>query len=97
MVLLPAGKALIWHKSDDLFIVYQPSSTETHLFNEISALILASIEQGPRSIDAVLEWAAIRLGVSVDDLDAEEFYSAMIRLDELGLVDCSDDAMVTTG
>lgn len=46
MVLLPAGKALIWHKLDELFIVYQPSSTETHLFNEISALILARV-RGP--------------------------------------------------
>lgn len=96
MVLLPAGKALIWQKLDDHFIVYQPSSAETHIFNETSALILASIELGPRSIHSALEWAAMRLGVPTNDLDIEEFSAAMIRLDELGLVDCQDDVMVVS-
>ncbi|MBL8398804.1 MAG: HPr-rel-A system PqqD family peptide chaperone [Candidatus Accumulibacter sp.] len=93
MVLLPAAKALIWQKWDDLYLVYQPSSAETHVFNETSALILASIERGPRPLASVREWTADRLGLSADDLVPEEFDLAVTRLEELGLLDRGDDTI----
>ena len=91
MVLLPTAKTLIWQKWDDLYLVYQPSSAETHVFNETSALILASIESGSLPTVSVKEWTARSLGLMADDLGSEEFDLAVTRLEELGLLDCGDD------
>jgi PqqD family protein of HPr-rel-A system len=94
MDLVAATSELVWQEWDDVYIVYQPSSAETHVFNETTALILRCIEQGPQSADAVKDWTEAALGDAQGKLAADDFAFATTRLEELGLIDCLDDACV---
>jgi PqqD family protein of HPr-rel-A system len=76
-----------------MYIVYQPSSAETHVFNETTALILECLEHGPRSSEGVKSWAEAALGVDQGELDVEDFAFAVARLEELGLVECLDETV----
>ena len=51
MVLASAGRALLWEDWDDIYIVFQPSSAETHVFNETTALMLRALDHGPLSAE----------------------------------------------
>ena len=83
-----AGRGLPWDEWDDVFIVYQPSSAETHVFNETTFLILKCVEQhGPLSADDVREQTEVALGVAPGELAKEDFAFATSRLEELGLID----------
>lgn len=88
MVLLSAGSDLIWQQWNEVYIVYQPSSAETHVFNETTALILRSLEPGPLSSDRVLDCVESCLGIAQGDLGTEGFAFAVWRLEELGLIEC---------
>ena len=92
MVLVSARRELIWQEWDGIYIVYQPSSTETHVFNETTALILKCLEQGPLSADAAKERTEAALGADPGELAADDFAFATMRLEELGLIECLDDA-----
>ena len=92
MVLVSARCELIWQEWDDIYIVYQPSSAETHVFNETTALILKCLEHGPLSADEVKEQTEAALGVGPGELASDDFAFATTRLEELGLIDCLDDA-----
>ena len=53
LIATSATCAFVWQEWDDIYIVYQPSSAETHVFNETTALILKCLEHGPLSADEV--------------------------------------------
>ena len=89
--LASAGRALIWLDWDDAYLVYQPSSAETHVFNETTALILKCLEHGPLSQQAVTDRTAAALGIGQDELAADDFAFAIGRLEELGLIERFDD------
>ena len=91
VALVMASSPLHQQKWDDLYIVYQPSSAETHVFNETTALILKSLEHGPLSMDRVKEWTEDALGIGPEGLADEDFAFAVQRLEELGLIECLDD------
>ena len=90
-ILSPVGSSLQWQEWDDVYVVYQPSSAETHVFNESTALILKCLEHGPRSIKGVRDWTEKTLGVVQGDLDADVFEFATMRLEELGLIESLED------
>ena len=92
MVLTSAHFELIWQDWDGIYIVYQPSSAETHVFNETTALILKCLEHGPLSADEVKVQTEAALCVGQGELASDDFAFATTRLEELGLVDCLDDA-----
>ena len=92
-ILSHAGNSLQWQEWDDVYIVFQPSSAETHVFNETTALILKCLEQGSRSIEAVKDWTEAALEVGRGDLAEEDFAFATMRLEELGLIECLDEAI----
>lgn len=92
MLILAAGRTLIWQDWDDVYIVYQPTSAETHVFNETTALILRCLEQGPLSTERVKCWTEAALGVGQGELGADDFTFATMRLEELGLIECLDEA-----
>ncbi|HPT49567.1 MAG TPA: HPr-rel-A system PqqD family peptide chaperone [Accumulibacter sp.] len=94
MLLLPAGTRLIWQKCDELYFVYQPSSTETHVFNETSATIIACLKTEPLSMVSLRERTETALGLSIGELETEEFTFAVVRLEELGLIDFDDEPIV---
>ena len=89
-----AGRGLRWDKWDGVYIVYQPSSAETHVFNETTALILKCLEYGPLSADDVKEQTEVALGVAPGELAKEDFAFATSRLEELGLIDCLEAASI---
>ncbi|WP_300454038.1 HPr-rel-A system PqqD family peptide chaperone [Accumulibacter sp.] len=93
IALTRAGHELSWQKWDDVFIVYQPSSAETHVFNETTALILRGLEQSAKSLDELREFTASELGIATEDLDADDLAFAMARIEELGLIERLDDVV----
>jgi len=94
LVCTIAVRTLEWQAWDDVYIVYQPSSAETHVFNETTALILRCLEQGPLSRKMVKERVEETLGVGLGKLAADDFAFATQRLEELGLIECLDEASV---
>ena len=90
-MLSRAGDSLEWQEWDDVYIVYQPSSAETHVFNETTASILGSLEQGALSADTVKEKTESALGIDPGELAADDFAFATMRLEELGLIERLDD------
>jgi PqqD family protein of HPr-rel-A system len=87
-----ASRGLRWDKWDDLYVVYQPSSAETHVFNETTALILKCLEPRPLPADKVKEHTETALGVGHGELATEDFTFATMRLEELGLIESLDAA-----
>lgn len=91
-LLTPAGRGLLWQNWEDAYIVYQPSSTETHVFNETTALILESLEQGPLPMESIKHGILEVLGLETDELANDSLMFAVGRLEALGLIDCLDGA-----
>ena len=89
--MVSAGCALQWQEWDDVYIVYQSSSAETHVFNETTALILKCLEHGPLSTATTKERTETALGLDAGELAADDFSFATIRLEELGLIERLDD------
>jgi PqqD family protein of HPr-rel-A system len=85
-----AARKLIWKDWHDGISVYQPSSGETHFFNETTALILKRLERGPASLEDIRAWTAEFLDLEISELPEDGFSSAATRLDELGLVEWLD-------
>ena len=95
MVLVSAGRRLLWQEWDEHFLVFQPSSAETHVFNETTALILRCLEEGPRSVAEVKAWTEVALDAAPGELGADEFDFATRRLEELGLIEYLDETVAT--
>lgn len=93
MVLSAAGAALIWQDWDDVYVVYQPSSAETHVFNDTTALILRSLDRGPLAASRVKELVETSLGIGKGGLRADDFAFAVWRLEELGLLMCGEEVI----
>lgn len=90
-----SGTGLEWRAWDDVYIVYQCSSAETHVFNETTALILRCLESGPLSANDLQISAESELGL----LDGEhladgDFTFATMRLEELGIIEYLDGSCV---
>jgi PqqD family protein of HPr-rel-A system len=95
LVLISTSHDLLWQDWDDVYIVYQPSSAETHVFNETTATILRGLEYGPLATEALKDWTEATLGVGQGELAADDFTFASARLEELGLIDCLDESLAT--
>jgi PqqD family protein of HPr-rel-A system len=93
MTLISAHRELVWQQWDEAYVVYQLSSTETHVFNETTALILRCLEQGPLSMEQVKDWAEAALDIGHGELVAGDFAFAVARLEELGLVERLDETV----
>lgn len=92
--LTSASHGLVWQDWDDAYLVYQPSSTETHVFNETTTLILKCLEQGRLSAEAVKNWTEAALGAGQGELVADDFAFAVGRLEELGLIERVDETIL---
>ena len=91
--LTSASRGLVWQDWDDVYLVYQPSSAETHVFNDTTALILKCLEQGQLSAEGVKNWTEAALGVGQGELAADDFAFAVGRLEELGLIERADETI----
>jgi PqqD family protein of HPr-rel-A system len=86
--LAAAARRLVWRPWDDVYLVYQPSSAETHVFNETTAVILRCLEQEPLSVEALRDCAERSLAIVAHDrLSTEAVLFALGRLEELGLIE----------
>ncbi len=75
-----------------MYIVFQASSAETHVFNETTALILKCLERGSRSIEELKDWTEAALAVGQGELASDDFSFATMRLEELGLIELLDES-----
>ncbi len=94
LICTPAARGLLWHQWDDIFITYQPTSAETHVFNETTALILKCLAMGPLEAKAIKYQTESALGLGEGELDANGFEFAIVRLEELGLIEYLDEASI---
>lgn len=92
LICTPAGCALEWQEWDGIYIVYQPSSAETHVFNETTASIMTCLQQDALSADSLKNQTEAALGVGQGELADDDFAFATMRLEELGLIERLDDA-----
>ena len=92
--LTSASRGLVWQDWDDVYLVYQPLSAETHVFNDTTALILKCLEHGQLSTEGVKNWTEAALGVGQGELAADDFAFAVGRLEELGLIERADETIV---
>lgn len=83
----PAAHGLHWLRWEDVYVVFQPSSAETHVFNETTALVLRALEHGPLPAECLKAETEAALGVQAGDLGGDDFAFALARLEELGLID----------
>lgn len=89
IMLTAAARELTWRSWDDVYIVYQPSSAETHVFNETSAAVLDCLRETSMTMEGLKVRLARDLGVAAEDLVHDDLAFAVGRLDELGLVEWS--------
>jgi PqqD family protein of HPr-rel-A system len=83
-----ASSGLLWRSWDaDLYIVHQPSSAETHVFNGPAAAILRVLDDRPLALDNLKTRVEEALGAQLGDLAEADFHAAVRRLDELGLIE----------
>ena len=91
--LTSASRGLVWQDWDDVYLVYQPLSAETHVFNDTTALILKCLEHGQLSTEGVKNWTEAALGAGQGELAADDFTFAVGRLEELGLIERADETI----
>ena len=91
--LTSASRGLVWQDWDDVYLVYQTLSAETHVFNDTTALILKCLEHGQISAEGVKNWTEAALGVGQGELAADDFAFAVGRLEELGLIERADETI----
>ncbi|WP_174624387.1 HPr-rel-A system PqqD family peptide chaperone [Candidatus Methylobacter favarea] len=92
LVLTHAGRELAWQEWDDVYIVYQPSSAETHVFNDTTAAVLQSLEKDVLTMAEIGDRTAQWLDLGRDELSSGDLSFALGRLEELGLIEWSGTA-----
>ena len=92
LILTSAGQALIWQNWEDVYIVYQLSSTETHVFNDTTALILQSLEKCSLTMTEIADRIELDFDLGQSQLTSADLYLAIGRLEELGLIEWTDEA-----
>jgi len=92
MILTAEAKELVWVEWEDAYSVYQPSSAETHFFNETTGLLLDSLKQGPLTLEAVADYIAESMNLEINESIFSDLEFAASRLEELGLVDWPERA-----
>jgi PqqD family protein of HPr-rel-A system len=90
LVLTHAGRELSWQDWNDVYIVYQPSSTETHVFNETTAAVLQSLKKGALTMTEVANRTAQALDLGLEEISDSDLSFAVARLEELGLIEWSN-------
>jgi PqqD family protein of HPr-rel-A system len=83
---LSAGE-LLWQDWGDCYISFQPSSGETHLFNETTASALRCLEHSPATLAGLLNRTEALLGVEPGEISPDDFAFIVARLNELGLIE----------
>jgi PqqD family protein of HPr-rel-A system len=78
---------LLWRRWADEFVVYNDASGDTHLFEEVSGILLQRIAEGPADFESLRALAAETLGVAADDIDPATIDQVIDELHRLGLVD----------
>lgn len=91
IALASDDRPLVCEKLDDLYLAFQPVSAETHVFNEVTFLILECLASGPRSFEDIKVRTEKLLGVRAGEIDTGDFSFAMGRLEELGIIEYLND------
>ncbi len=88
--LTDSGQELLWQKWDDAFVLFQPSSAETHFINEISAFILERLAQEPVGLETLGKLIDMEFEQVGEKIIPEALDFWINRLEELGLIDRVD-------
>jgi PqqD family protein of HPr-rel-A system len=82
-----SDKELLWQDWGDCYISFQPSSGETHLFNETTASALRCLGNSPATLAGLLKRTEALVGAEPGEISPDDFAFIVARLDELGLVE----------
>lgn len=88
--MVPARSQLQWHSwgdaADAQFVVFNPSSGETHCLNFVAALILQYLEERPYSVDALAAEIRKAIPEGTEAGALVNFAGLLQEFDEIGLI-----------
>lgn len=87
LALTPAGRDTVWRHWDDIYVIYQRASGETHAFNETTAEILRCLAGGAMDLRGLIERVAAVFETDPDGFSEPDFQAVTERLVHLGLVE----------
>lgn len=82
---LESGAPLLWVECGGEHIIFHPGSGETHYLNDLSALVLRCMEEGPVTESELYERLVELLGER--PLLTSQLSSLLGRFDQLGIVE----------
>lgn len=76
---------LLWRRWDDEYVVFNPSSGDTHVLNHVAAEALKRLERSPADAGDLAQHVGLTVKLDPDDL-LEHMEGLVRQFDELGLV-----------
>ena len=81
------GRPLAWRSFGDEYVVYNPSTGETHLLDLFAGEILKLVEQEPGSVNDLVQRVVVALDVGETADLASTVRELIARFDQLGLIE----------
>lgn len=82
-----SGFTLNWQSWGNEHIIYNEGSGDTHLFNDLAALILNKLQEGAATVDDLLQFlAASHNQDKEEDLQAQ-INELLLELDRVGVIE----------
>jgi len=88
--LTAASDALVIVDWDGVNAVYQRVSGETHVFNDVTVSFLYCLRAGSGTVGTIVNRLAAAFGAAEEEVHVENFVDAVVRLEELGLIERVD-------
>ncbi len=79
--------ALLWRQWDDEYVVFNPSSGDTHVLNLVAAQALKFLERAEADATDLAEHVGATLNLNADDGLLQHMDQLIDQFDELGLVE----------
>jgi PqqD family protein of HPr-rel-A system len=87
---VPSRINLQWKRWGDEFIVFNPTSGQTHLLNLVAGKALKLLEESPASPSEIIDRLCETTGIESSTEFAEHIRRLFSEFDELGLVELAD-------
>ncbi len=84
---IPDTAFFLWHKLDDVHIVYDKRSGHSQVLNDFAKEIFDIIEQNPGTIHGIIDEFSIVLEDDFDEALKSEIHKTIAEFDQMGLIE----------
>jgi PqqD family protein of HPr-rel-A system len=84
---LPPNANFNWTQCGEEHIVFHPASGETHYLNDLSALTLRFLEDGPSTAAGLHQRISDFLDIDAEMALKQQIDALLVRFDQLGIVE----------